>query len=91
MPNLSLFVTICRKNRKKINGNKSLQNISAPQYTFIFHRPLKASFNHNIHGYKGPENKNSGKKRTQNDQKCQIRHYFPQNFEKSMETSVCKK
>ena len=46
----------------KINGNESLQNISAPQYTFISHRPLKTGFNHNIYGYKGPETKIQAKK-----------------------------
>ena len=42
------FVTICRKIGKS-NGNESLQNISALQYTFMPHRPLKTVLNHNIH------------------------------------------
>ena len=45
MPNFSLFVA----KLEKINGNGSLQNINAPQYTFMSHRPLKTGFNHNIH------------------------------------------
>ena len=51
MPNFSLFVA----KLEKINGNGSLLNISAPQYTFMSQRPLKTGYNHNIHCYKGPE------------------------------------
>ena len=71
MPNLSLVVT----KLEKINGNESLQNISAPQYTFLPHRSLKTGFNHNIHWYKGPEIKIQAKKGPKMTKKCQICQY----------------
>ena len=51
MPNLSLFVT----KLQKINENESLKNISATQYTFMPHIPLKTNFNYDIYWKKGPE------------------------------------
>ena len=45
MPNFALFVA----KLEKINGNDSLQNISAPQYTFMHHIPPKTGFNHNFY------------------------------------------
>ena len=71
--------------------NESLQNISAPQYTFMSHRPLKTGFNHNLHWYKGPDIKIQAKEGPKITKKCQICHYLSQNLEKSMETSLCKK
>ena len=62
MPNFSLFLA----KLKKINRNESLQHISAPQYAFMTHRPLKTGFNHNIYWYKGPEIKKQATKRPQN-------------------------
>ena len=56
VPKNAKFVTICCKIGKS-NGNESLQNISALQYTFMPHRPLKTGYIHNIHWYKG-QNKN---------------------------------
>jgi len=72
MQNLSRFVT----KFEKIMENESLQNISAAQYTFMSHRPLKTSFNHNIHWYKGPEIKIHTKKGPKRTKKCQICHYL---------------
>ena len=62
MPNLSLFFA----KLEKINGNESLQNISAPQYTFMHHLPPKTGFNHNLL-IEWPRNKNLGKKRPKKD------------------------
>ena len=56
VPKNAKFVTICCKIGKN-NGNESLQNISALQYTFMSHRPFKTGYIHNIHWYKGPEKK----------------------------------
>ena len=61
MSNLSLFVA----KLEKINGNESLQIISAPKYTCMHNRPLKNGFNHNIYWYNGPKIKIKQK----NDQK----------------------
>ena len=85
MPNLSLFLQ-----NWKNNGNESLQNISALQYTFMSHRPFKTGYIHNIHWYKGPEIKKIAKKRPQKDQKMPNLSLFVAKFEKVMETSLCK-
>ena len=45
MSNLSLFVA----KLEKINGNESLQIISAPKYTYMHNRPPKTRFNHNFY------------------------------------------
>ena len=58
MPNLSRFVA----RLKKINGNESLQNISAPQYIFILNLTLRTGYNHNINWCKRPEIKTQAKK-----------------------------
>ena len=63
MPNLSLFVA----KLEKINENESLKNISAPQNTFMPHRPIKTGFNHIIHWCKVPEIKKKYAKRPQKD------------------------
>ena len=44
MPNFSLFVA----KLKKINGNESLQIISAPKYTCMHNRPPKTGLNHSF-------------------------------------------
>ena len=55
--NLSLFVA----KLEDINGNKSLQNISAPQYTFISHKPLKTGYIYSL--VKRSKNKNFRQKK----------------------------
>ena len=71
VPKNAKFVNICCKIGKN-NGNKSLQNISALQYKFMPHRPLKTGYDHNIHWYKGPEIKIYAKKSPKMTKKCQI-------------------
>ena len=47
-PKNAKFVTIPSKIGIN-NGNESLQNISALEYSFMPHRPFKTGYIHNIH------------------------------------------